>query len=1405
MLEYFPRKTSERVVEKSYDEFLPIGASTEKSIKMEEVSQIEISNDPLEDAHIESDSGLECSMAEVSAFLGLDFEVENPITDNSSIMHKRIRFSLTLAKLYGQHFPELERRAEKVEVLFVEKSQSFSGAYSGLLKEILGVICLMPLEEREIFKSAYSSLFKSMDLYEFKNYSECLEAVEKPYAEPIPPRILHTKIEESKTDLEALTDEDFKIFKNKKFGDPRDDGMGFVNRTGNKLFEILQSDKRIKVKGRALDVCGAPGGMTQVLVTVGDGLVVDSFSGTDYRSGNLEYWIRPGKFKNNKLKILNFGDDNNILNEAVRKRVKTNSYNLVTADGGTEAEPLDEVNQNSPIWEVEIDIALGVLKRKGSLILKMLQPENSITKLKVARLQKEFEISYCTKPIHSNPISSEFYFVGIGKGLKPENNTISRDLADILNKQFSAFEFLNGSNKTFKNGSLREKMAELGCVRESFEIYKCYEVLSKVQDGSDCHAQMDYLTPPVEIFKKAIDMALPVEETPTIASHPPIDAYKTMSEHAATMAIDPEIASSNLVTSQILNDNNAKMQVDKDEIINPTNARGNPISVKKFRSFGAGIGNHFTDGKPAQAFNTLATRYLGKTKTIPESEDGRSFARQLVDRYFEKNVDTEVLQNAILDEDWIDSIVCSFLADSERKHYKERFEGIGGSESEEGRKVISFNLFDFDGPYAMVYKGDDFALLAMNLRLNKAFLQKLGTYCNLVLKIMIGNKADFCGLAVVEGDISRKLHRVQLLQEVPPKSRYNKEEYLAQEAREKLKKEREQAAKDRNSGSGSESASPLGKRVPVEVESKPVGKKSDSSESTSSTGSSEEFSTAQNSQGSDIAKLDSGVPGCSGTGQGSSGSSGGGKGDPPPKPAVVVQQPTMAAAYTTWHDGLAGFEFGAWYNPSELMKLRVYLSTVNFGDVSSRTEAIARVAAFLNSASYDIVGPEKRFPATRMLSDQDGWFRTVQRINASLSFKMGDKDIKKAKPNNEQDGSRSNDEIDLGNFSDSHKAFISDVGALNLSEIWSRQKFETQKVQRPTLSRILTTDINVNTAQEVNGYHYLLGNPEFNVTQLTAMIKNLNSFMQEQYPNSPLLGSFLADTSGTAIVTHSIETYLFPTWHNLTQLRADDEKPPSITQIDDTDYAHRTKFYADFPSYTESLPIPTNVKPATLALISKNAYDPAKDPIKPKRFDTIRDIRPSVLWFQPYEKSIQSIELAIPLGFKILNDELDSVVIPLPNVQDTLTHNNSMYKQGSIPTEKIKYFLPSDKQGTPFTAMQRKRHYATDSLIGYSTFDMSRNVLPYLCTSPVNSESASALSNLTEQGHQDFALGCTYFAWKSDSSPALPSQSIPLWSSYRFTEFNDTFTIHFYSTLRPLYGTSVSIARTAHPSHLIPS
>uniref|UniRef100_A0A1B6DRE7 Alphavirus-like MT domain-containing protein n=1 Tax=Clastoptera arizonana TaxID=38151 RepID=A0A1B6DRE7_9HEMI len=69
-----------------------------------------------------------------------------------------------------------------------------------------------------------------------------------------------------------------------------------------------------------------------------------------------------------------------------------------------------------------------------------------------------------------------------------------------------------------------------------------------------------------------------------------------------------------------------------------------------------------------------------------------------------------------------------------------------------------------DGPYAIVFKGDDFCKHQCNLRVNEERLAEINSACDLGLRVDITDDAEFCGLTVV-GDcvfpaILRKLNKV---------------------------------------------------------------------------------------------------------------------------------------------------------------------------------------------------------------------------------------------------------------------------------------------------------------------------------------------------------------------------------------------------------------------------------------------------------------------------------------------------------------------------------------------------------------------------------------------------------------------------------------------------------------------
>lgn len=64
-----------------------------------------------------------------------------------------------------------------------------------------------------------------------------------------------------------------------------------------------------------------------------------------------------------------------------------------------------------------------------------------------------------------------------------------------------------------------------------------------------------------------------------------------------------------------------------------------------------------------------------------------------------------------------------------------------------------------DGPFSIVYKGDDFCKSQCNLQIDKDRLRSVNDACSLNLKVQVGKGAEFCGLTVCENQIVPSLPR----------------------------------------------------------------------------------------------------------------------------------------------------------------------------------------------------------------------------------------------------------------------------------------------------------------------------------------------------------------------------------------------------------------------------------------------------------------------------------------------------------------------------------------------------------------------------------------------------------------------------------------------------------------------
>lgn len=236
---------------------------------------------------------------------------------------------------------------------------------------------------------------------------------------------------------------------------------------------------------------------------------------------------------------------------------------------------------------------------------------------------------------------------------------------------------------------------------------------------------------------------------------------------------------------------------------------------------------------------------------------------------------------------------------------------------------------------------------------------------------------------------------------------------------------------------------------------------------------------------------------------------------------------------------------------------------------------------------------------------------------------------------------------------------------------------QEQLIQCPTFAKIKTVSITATTAEEINGYHYLLGNPLQNDSPLTYFFFALKRFYHDTSPGCAPLGIAFSKSSGLNIMTYSysIESLCSPTCHKLDVVKTDDTEKsyPSITILSDTDFATKINFLVDGATFTDTFPYPEDTKTINTDLyrVINQPFDKSTNPIRYNTFNPRMHVAPNVLWFQPYNKSSQSIEISLTAGFKIIQNELDGLIIPLPDISEDLISNNSLYLQGSIDIKKV--------------------------------------------------------------------------------------------------------------------------------------
>lgn len=352
---------------------------------------------------------------------------------------------------------------------------------------------------------------------------------------------------------------------------------------------------------------------------------------------------------------------------------------------------------------------------------------------------------------------------------------------------------------------------------------------------------------------------------------------------------------------------------------------------------------------------------------------------------------------------------------------------------------------------------------------------------------------------------------------------------------------------------------------------------------------------------------------------------------------------------------------------------------------------------------------------------------------------------------------------------------------------------------RPSLARIRVQPLAFPDAQLVNPYVLSFNYSDTNVLAMIALIENISDFFKSSKLATKTLLQIGGEAAGITILSHSVEPPTLPTWHNL---------PASLTQPQtfrsDIQFAHDTHFMEQKIIGDADLHHPTAAQcNPLLALVVASNCTPDNETFPADTFQQ-QYTYPPVMYFQPYDRATSTLNYTITLGIKIESGELDGVTIPTPNVFDSLIDTNSRYLQGSIPVRQCYncYFT----ENFPLVLSRRIPHDQMHDPKGLAIVDMTRNILPRFgnrhVVIPGPILPGFDVIQPVHRPHDAF----TYTASSGINNYPVDTKRFYLWSSYRYVPDPTVLAprVHFFFTLRGMYGTCVTLARSENPARLLP-
>lgn len=352
---------------------------------------------------------------------------------------------------------------------------------------------------------------------------------------------------------------------------------------------------------------------------------------------------------------------------------------------------------------------------------------------------------------------------------------------------------------------------------------------------------------------------------------------------------------------------------------------------------------------------------------------------------------------------------------------------------------------------------------------------------------------------------------------------------------------------------------------------------------------------------------------------------------------------------------------------------------------------------------------------------------------------------------------------------------------------------------RPTLKKLTLTPTNYNQADQINPYSLSFAYNDLNLQTILNFIDSLSDFTKVSNRGTKTVLQLSGEAAGITILSHSVEPPTLPTWHALAN-----SVQATIARTD-AQYANDISFMMEKQLGDGDLAVPTEEQCLpVLALVREQDCTLVNEPFPAEVFNPSRNVQPPVMYFQPYDRSSSTLNYVVVLGLKIESAEFDGVTIPTPNQWDSLFDNNSRFRQGSVPVSQLYPAIPDAAHPIILTA--RFLHPEDNDPKGLAITDMTRNILPRFGNQHVAAPGARmpGFVNVTPVHRPEDAF--TYTASNGDDDYPVGDRKFYLWSSYRHVSVPNAQTpsVHFFYTLRGMYGTAVLLQRSENPSRLLP-